>query len=375
MASKNTEIRALTGMRGIASLCVAIVHGGFDHWRWISIAMFPDAAVDLFFCMSGFSLCLAYRASEVTNLDFWRYLRARVARIYPLYVVSTFLMWWLVFRHLAGSSFYPMHLCIRDLILQIPLMNTWPVVGGGAAWDMPAWSISVEALCYVAVFPSLFKAMPKIVLWSVARRLELLVILGFTSVIAFIRSWDAYMVSVHAYQPSWVALWIPSIRGIAMFLSGGIIYSFWYKRSPVALLAGEGCNAVALAALGVLAGAAILEIHKDFLALLAPALVLGLAVNPTGSGSTDACGATLLLAGSDFLFTLSAACAGQLRTSSSLASPGTLANFGFRYNNSFDTCNLYRLLPLLRNAAARLDQGWQKPTADQPEGILNSASY
>ena len=241
--------------------------------------MFPDSAVDLFFCLSGFSLCLAYKAGSGGGLDFWPYIRARFARIYPLYAVSLGLMWWLVFRHLGGSGYYPTPLYFADAVRQVFMVNTWPLIGSGSNWDFPAWSLSVEAFCYIGIFPLLFKSLPRLMAWSVSRRLCLLVVLGFVSVIAFVRLWDGFMVSVHLYHPHPISLWIPMLRGVTLFTAGGIIYSFWVRKDAVASLAGQACDAVALAGFGILVGAFFMTLHKDYLTLLAPALVLGLAVN------------------------------------------------------------------------------------------------
>ena len=280
MTVKNTkEIRSLTGARGIASLCVAIAHSGFDHSPWVYFWSFPDAAVDLFFCLSGFSLCLAYKAGFIRKLDFWPYMRARFARIYPLYALSLVLMWWFVFRHLAGSSLYPAPLAIGDAIRQILMVNSWPLIGNGSSWDIPAWSLSVEALCYIALFPLLFRALAHYAAWTVSQRLCLLVVLAFASVLTFTRLWDAHLVSVHLYTGIPVAYWIPVIRGFTMFTAGAVTYSFWVEKGPVAQLTGEACDAIALAGVGILAGACIITVHKDYLALLAPAFILGLASN------------------------------------------------------------------------------------------------
>jgi peptidoglycan/LPS O-acetylase OafA/YrhL len=80
------ELRALTGLRGVAATVVALTHfhptlpydlQEFFFWH--------DAAVDLFFCLSGFTLSYVYSG---TNFQFSRYLTARIARIYPLYLVT-----------------------------------------------------------------------------------------------------------------------------------------------------------------------------------------------------------------------------------------------------------------------------------------------
>jgi len=139
------EIRQLTGLRGIAALSVALVHLGFARFALVQFWEFHDQAVDLFFCLSGFTLCLVYQSGVRARLPFRRYAAARFARIYPLYAVILVFCWWLTIRHLAGSPIYPNSLFWADTIRNFLLLNAWPLIGDGADWDSPAWSLSVEA--------------------------------------------------------------------------------------------------------------------------------------------------------------------------------------------------------------------------------------
>src|SRR5690349_13702809 len=77
------ELRALTGLRGVAAATIAVAHLNL---------LFPDNsgmmwhnAVDLFFCLSGFTLSYVYSRETFRLLN---YLTARIARIYPLYVFT-----------------------------------------------------------------------------------------------------------------------------------------------------------------------------------------------------------------------------------------------------------------------------------------------
>ena len=91
------EIRALTGLRGIAAL---IVFWGHTHEWLISRGLSADVPqviqrlllsggrqVDIFFVLSGFILGLIYRdwfTRGMTQAAYWEFLRRRVARIWPL---------------------------------------------------------------------------------------------------------------------------------------------------------------------------------------------------------------------------------------------------------------------------------------------------
>src|SRR5258708_12531467 len=93
MAAKS-EIKALTGLRGIAAMMVAVYHVNPE----LSARSAPGIGtilgkgyiwVDLFFVLSGFVLALnyAHRFAEGISINGWGdFLIRSIARIYPLYV-------------------------------------------------------------------------------------------------------------------------------------------------------------------------------------------------------------------------------------------------------------------------------------------------
>lgn len=91
------RIPALTGMRAVGAAMVYFHHFGvpfFDgplrRWIWL-FCREAHLGVQLFFVLSGF--VITYRSFERASLGggwFWGYLRNRVARIYPAYLVATF---------------------------------------------------------------------------------------------------------------------------------------------------------------------------------------------------------------------------------------------------------------------------------------------
>src|SRR5690242_15715766 len=96
------EIRALTGVRGVAASLVAIYH--FSPTKEMAPGLLRNVVsrgylwVDLFFVLSGFVIALNYGqlfASGFSRRAFATFLVRRVARIYPLYlvVVLTGLAW------------------------------------------------------------------------------------------------------------------------------------------------------------------------------------------------------------------------------------------------------------------------------------------
>jgi len=274
------EIRQLTGIRGIAACSVVLVHLGFDRYAAVRFFEFHDQAVDLFFCLSGFMLSLVYQAGGDHKLRLRKYFVARAARIYPLYLLMLAFCWWLTVRHLGSSGIYPEPLYMADTIRNLLMVNSWPLIGSGSNWDSPAWSLSVDAFCYVILFPILFAVSPFMSRRANSFRLALLAALGFSGFMAFALFWDVQILVARLYNAaSPIAYWIPIVRGFTMFTSGWLIHGLWRTRGPIAVAAGEASSALALSVLLVLAAAWFGVVPKSCLLLLVPPLVLGLAIN------------------------------------------------------------------------------------------------
>lgn len=153
------DLRALTGLRGIAAWFVV-----FYHIRTGMSAYLPDGvmgvlakgylAVDFFFLLSGFVIWLSYserfRAAgySYSIAFYWR----RIARIWPLHLFIIFLVIAFVavlFVTGKDSSGYPM----AELPLHIFLLQNWGFTSE-LSWNHPAWSISTEMAAYL-IFPIL----------------------------------------------------------------------------------------------------------------------------------------------------------------------------------------------------------------------------
>jgi peptidoglycan/LPS O-acetylase OafA/YrhL len=110
--ARDSELPALTGLRGLAALWVLLYHlwamaggpplqvPGLEFLRISALLSTGWAGVDLFFCLSAFLLVLPYarwRYAAAARPDTGRYLLRRVLRIYPAYLfqlgVLLFLAW------------------------------------------------------------------------------------------------------------------------------------------------------------------------------------------------------------------------------------------------------------------------------------------
>jgi peptidoglycan/LPS O-acetylase OafA/YrhL len=163
------EIRALTGIRGLAALTVL-----FDHVRENLTARGLDLPistlmsrlllsggrqVDLFFVLSGFILALIYSTwfeQGINSAGYLKFLRRRVARIYPLHLFMLALIVALVMaapivhaRLENGADRFTWSTLPATLLM----VHGWGFAGpNGGPWNPASWSISIEFMAYL-LFP------------------------------------------------------------------------------------------------------------------------------------------------------------------------------------------------------------------------------
>ena len=257
------ELTGLTGLRGIAALTVFIAHGRFYElipslrpmllfFEWHSLA------VDLFFMLSGFVLVHVYAAKFASGrTGLWRpYFAARFARIVPLYL-ATLLGCLGIFA--AGSLIlgrWPAHVTWDIVVSNLLLIQSWPGVFR-MSLNMPSWSLSVEAFCYIAAMPIalfLHRRLPRS--WSIPVIIMLLV------------SWRMDLRSVDSG-------WIGLLRGITGFLLGALLHQFHRFTSD------RGAIVITLAASGsflILQSCVAWGGWTDYLPVFTfPLLIVGLA--------------------------------------------------------------------------------------------------
>ncbi len=140
------EIRALTGLRGVAALYVVLFHSrcvGVIAPQTLGIFSHGYIAVDLFFVLSGFVMAMTAThlfAARVTTDGVRTFLGLRLARIYPLFALMTLLTFCLVHTTKWTGA---------DLVFNLLLVHTWGLAG---TIVLTGWSISTEWAAYLA-FP------------------------------------------------------------------------------------------------------------------------------------------------------------------------------------------------------------------------------
>lgn len=260
------RIHELDGLRGLLALMVVMFHlvAPFPALRLVleahaNIIMQAWYAVDVFFLMSGFVMMHVYGKTFTAQpgwTTFWQFMRARVARLYPVHVVAMvallLIMLPFIFRSselYAWSGRYSAGAFIGSLLM---LHSPWIDY---RSWNYPAWSISAEWHAYL-VFPLLVPLLARLRGKGVMIAACLCVLLP-------------YVLYQQDLQPDQYPTngWLVMLRVLPLFFCGMCLYTL----NPVRWLAGNvAATLVVVASLALLC----LDATAPLAVLLAPGLVL-----------------------------------------------------------------------------------------------------
>ena len=160
-AAPRTDLRALTGIRGIAAWFVVLYHVRLSAASWLPEPVMHllargYLAVDLFFMLSGFVLWLNYaeRLRRGGFREYPRFIARRVARIWPLHAAMLGVAVGFALLLLALGK--PVVDRWETLPLHVLLIHNWGFTDQ-LSWNDPSWSISGEFAAYL-LFPLLAAA-------------------------------------------------------------------------------------------------------------------------------------------------------------------------------------------------------------------------
>ncbi|MGT2504194.1 acyltransferase family protein [Bradyrhizobium guangxiense] len=180
-ASEARRFVVLDFYRFVAALGVFIFHlklidtGISPAWNG-SYGLF----VDMFFILSGFVISYSYPSDARGVAAYSRFMIRRVARIYPLHLLSL-----LIFVVLIGVGLErTARSTPLDFVYNLLLLQAWGVTDH-LSFNSPSWSISAEFFCYL-VFP---------LLMLLARKVQP-VVLG--AIVAAL-----YLILAHGHLPIW----------------------------------------------------------------------------------------------------------------------------------------------------------------------------
>ena len=272
-----TNLRGLTGARGIAAWFVVLYHLRFS--LGVSPSMMDVLAkgylaVDFFFVLSGFVIWLSYVDRIRTRR--WAavpdFLMRRIARIWPLHLAM------LAFAvALAGLLFVTgrppdPRFDFADLPAHIFLVQNWRGYGS-LDWNDPAWSISCELFAYL-LFPLLALSID----W---RRLPTWAIIGATSLVI------AVLASIMALRGlTTLGQFIPQfglLRCTAEFTCGTAVAALWLRYRQAPRLPFILASVVAIIAFATFVSGAVIEMASIPATFVALVLALALTANVSGN--------------------------------------------------------------------------------------------
>jgi peptidoglycan/LPS O-acetylase OafA/YrhL len=151
------EIKALSGARALPALLIVLFHYGIFH-RSVPAGLWgqPIAKgylwVDFFFALSGFLLIHVYGTRRFGRRDYRTFVKARLARLYPLHLFTLLSMLglMLVLNALAAAGGYvslyhgyePPPASASSFFASLFLVQAWNLVRG-LSWNAPSWFVSV----------------------------------------------------------------------------------------------------------------------------------------------------------------------------------------------------------------------------------------
>ena len=165
---------SLTSLRFFAAFAVVLFHSWNTYFAdafsgtpaWALNFIFSGfTAVSFFYFLSGFILAFNYGEAHSFNIDLTRFWRARVARVYPVFLLSLIIGAPFAFNNIShGETLFERG---RDFLLSggmnLTLLQAWaPRFASG--WNPPGWSLSCEAFFYL-LFPWI-----GLVVWRVPKR-------------------------------------------------------------------------------------------------------------------------------------------------------------------------------------------------------------
>ena len=143
------RIEQLTFTRFIAAISIVIYHYGkntfpFNQSFLPGIFEQANVGVSYFFILSGFVMVIAY--SKYSYIHFKDYIKRRLARIYPVYLLASLIL--LPYLFIANHN-----ILFTDILLNLSMLQSW-FPSKALSFNVPAWSLSVEMFFYTS-FPLL----------------------------------------------------------------------------------------------------------------------------------------------------------------------------------------------------------------------------
>ena len=260
------RLLTLDAMRGLAALIVVVFHAN----TFVDVVPNAYLAVDFFFLLSGVVIGRAYEPRLREGLPVLEFMKERVIRVYPLFILGLALgfgdaLYQFIIQSEARPSvkFLTIGTFFNALLLPSPVSShsTFP-------FNIPAWSLSLELLANFLFAAFIVKLPSRSLAW-------LLAVLGGCTV------WLGLQPAELNVGDAWQHL-LPGIVRTMFSFSAGILMSRHLRRGPASPSATSLLPAVALCGVLVAAPPSLGGIYDFILVGIAfPAIVwMGARANP-----------------------------------------------------------------------------------------------
>lgn len=223
------SLDTLTGLRFYAALHVVLFHNIYLFGDSIQnlppfIRLFVqkgESAVSFFFLLSGFILTHAYKDKLQNSTHRVVYFVARIAKIYPLYLVAFILdiPRVLTYFYAKYDSYVAIKKVIISALFSLLMIQSW-IPNLTSVWNSPAWSLSCEAFFYV-FFAYMLHPILKIKYKKTA-----LMAIYLAPIVIYVFMVDQMHIPIE--NPFYATLFrsFPALR-ITEFIIGILIYAFY----------------------------------------------------------------------------------------------------------------------------------------------------
>lgn len=205
----NRRFEALDALRGLAAFLVMIFHYSEQQVKFSGYL-----AVDFFLILSGFVLCHAYYSKP---FDFRRFLTNRLARMWPMHMITLVIM-------AAGVYYFEQTVDFTHLFMQSTLTAYMGFGPDELMYNGPAWTVPVELWVNILVaIPLLF--IPVKLKWS---KVHLSIMFTF-SVALFAVLFSSVGNLLADSETLTFAVSAGFLRGLAGFLLGCVVYGSFVR--------------------------------------------------------------------------------------------------------------------------------------------------
>jgi peptidoglycan/LPS O-acetylase OafA/YrhL len=258
--AQRSHLAALDGLRGIAAISVVFYHLG--HWLGVpGLATNSGLAVDLFFCLSGYVLCVAYQDRFNHGLSETAFLKIRLARLWPLMALATVTSFiFVALRLVVKDQSISIDLLILALglgLLTIPFFNAPAELGGPQVFPLngPQYTLFLELLANMV--------------WLIERRMALRWATGLITAIAFSL---ILVMGLGGDQTS--DFWSGVPRVLGSYFLGVMLYSIRHRITPGAARLLFPIGLLLMLGLFYMPVVASLGLDMFWIVIISPALVL-----------------------------------------------------------------------------------------------------